>query len=237
MSQHSVSFLPFRQLPAILDPPKISDLSVGVWAMKSVFYGLDPDNTGFVRLEDILIGAARDRWLERALTPTGFLGNAKKFDKGVRLRAATRGEAGSNGACTTMMTGLRESGIDGGGAHHRVGADGDTDRDGGSCDLDLVHFVRHLLVPLASLLKDVRTRLNSLFLQREDVPSARCRPSLLFSSIVILDCFGVAEREGDTPSKVATSFNTKARDPGVKLHKKQQVIMRPPLRSFNTCGR
>ncbi|CAM9745291.1 unnamed protein product, partial [Hapterophycus canaliculatus] len=115
-------------------PVTISDLSARVWAMKNVFYGLDPEKTGFVWLED-------------------YLGN-DNVEKTARLGAATKEKTRGNKARKTMpnrfgepgewMGGSRGTGSVGSGAHSPLGIDGDTE--GGDIGSDLVHFVRRLLV-------------------------------------------------------------------------------------------
>lgn len=40
---------------------KISDTSVAVWALKAVFYRLDPDGIGVARLDDLLVALSNAR--------------------------------------------------------------------------------------------------------------------------------------------------------------------------------
>lgn len=125
-------------------PSKIPDLSAVVWALKSIFYSLDPKNTGLVRLEDIL-EEFQARWPGEAPalgSPSGEPVVGIKYNE----------EAVHKGGVRMLLERLVGSGAGVGGSNgdgNGLGSDGacvegDNDRDG------LVDYIRHLLIPRVS---------------------------------------------------------------------------------------
>lgn len=121
-----------------------------VWALKSIFYCLDPNNTGLVRLEDIL-AEIQARWPREAPalgSPSvePVVGNKRN------IVDPYHEEAVHEGGVRILLDRLVRVDTRGGGGYgdgNRLGSDGaciedDCDRDG------LVHHIRHLLDPRVS---------------------------------------------------------------------------------------
>ncbi|CAM9960681.1 unnamed protein product [Scytosiphon promiscuus] len=148
--------LPSRRPSTTLERPQISDLSAGVWALKSIFYELDPENTGFVWLENVLIGLAEERRLAEAPTSSATCLRSEHMKKGVGRGAVSSEDAGRNGSLATKLgrllgLGVRMRGSRGavgvdGGDQNRVGTDDGVEK-GEDVGESLLRFVRHLLTP------------------------------------------------------------------------------------------
>ncbi|CAM9315535.1 unnamed protein product [Ectocarpus fasciculatus] len=141
---------PYQALSQFNRPYTIPDLSAVVWALKSAFYGLDPNDTGLVRLEDIL-EEIQDRWPREApalgsRSAEPVVGNKRNFVDPSNKEAVHKGRVRR---LLDRLVGI-DTGV--GGSHgdvNRLGSDsasveGDSDRDG------LTDYIRHLLIPRGS---------------------------------------------------------------------------------------
>ncbi|CAN0230729.1 unnamed protein product, partial [Ectocarpus sp. 12 AP-2014] len=177
---------PYHANSCFKRPCMITDLSAVVWALKSIFYGLDPKNTGLVRLEEIL-EEIQARWPGQQ--PAIGSPSAEPI-VGIKYNE----EAVHVGGVRMLLERLVGTGAAVGrsnGDGNRLGSDGacvegDNDRDG------LVDYIRHLLIPRcsagddgfvswevwAALSETIASRMNHAVL-REDQPMSSAVTSAL----------------------------------------------------------
>ncbi len=117
---------------------EVSYLPAAIWALKSIFYDLDQENVGFVRMKDILCALWSASWPRVPV---------------VSANAASDGETKGKGEARMPIellrgigAGLAEGGDDGGGGDGGGGEDGVEDG-----RASLVNYIQHLLSPTVSL--------------------------------------------------------------------------------------
>lgn len=133
-------------------------MAVAVWALKAIFYGLDPNNTGFARVDHILEALAQAAWPRDASASAVALVSEKTNDMGVVTAATAGDETDVKGDAGMLLDALRGLGVGvvsspgtvngtAGGCNGNCSGHGN----GGSDRPDLVHYIVHLLDPRVSV--------------------------------------------------------------------------------------
>ncbi|CAM9284052.1 unnamed protein product [Ectocarpus sp. 4 AP-2014] len=187
---------PYHANSCFKRPCMIPDLSAVVWALKSIFYGLDPKNTGLVRLEDIL-EEIQARWLGE---PPALGSPSAEPVVGITYNE----EAVHKGGIRMLLERLVGSGAGVGGSNgdgNRLGSDGacvegDNERD------SLVDYIRHLLIPRcsagddgfvswevwAALSETIASRMNHAVLRGDQPISSAVTSALVWQRAKELRC-------------------------------------------------
>lgn len=83
--------------------PKISDASLRVWCLKAIFHPLDPDGTGWVRLDVLIEAAGKAKWpgnnlIARTTDEMGVRGSENSLHREDSLSTVRRGKSGHAGS-------------------------------------------------------------------------------------------------------------------------------------------
>jgi len=89
---------------------KISDISAAIWALKNIFYDLDQENAGFVRMKDILSALSSASWPRDAAVSASAVFDRMTVDLlrnlGARLADGGSGDGGGDGGGSGVEDGV-----------------------------------------------------------------------------------------------------------------------------------
>lgn len=86
-------------------------MAVAVWVMKGIFYGLDPNDAGFVRVDDMMGALAQAEWPRDVSAPAAPVVRQNIATAGLVTAATRDEEAVADGGATMLLHVLTGLGV------------------------------------------------------------------------------------------------------------------------------